>query len=135
MLSVHLNVRSCDMASKRAFAQSSILALLLSFLVLAPGCAPPKFQPEQFVATWTRTPEGSAYPFNLQLLPDGTGVTSGPYDPHPITIKWHLRRDKLVIAPQDGRKPIQYDVRFDGPDEIVLITGDSEFSATRVKTE
>jgi len=123
------------MASKRAFAHPSILALLLSFLVLAPGCAPPKFQPEQFVATWTAQPEGAAYPFKLQLLPDGTGVTSGPYDPHPITINWHLRRDKLVIAPQGGAKPDEYDVRFNGPDEIVFINGDSEFSATRVKTE
>ena len=123
------------MAPKRAFAQSSILALLLSFLVLAPGCAPPKFQPEQFIGTWTRTLEGAAYPFKLQLLPDGTGVTSGPYEPHPISINWHLRQDKLVIAPRGGNKPIEYDVRFNGPDEIVLITNDSEFSATRVKAE
>ncbi|MCJ7750965.1 MAG: hypothetical protein MUQ65_07695 [Armatimonadetes bacterium] len=93
------------MASKRAFAQSSILALMLSFLVLVPGCAPPKFQPEQFIGTWTRAPEGASYPFKLQLFPDGTGVTSGPYEPHPVSINWHLRRDKLVIAPQGGAKP------------------------------
>ena len=123
------------MASRRAFAQSSILALMLSFLVLAPGCAPPKFQPEQFIGTWTNTPEGAAYPFKLQLLPNGTGVTSGPYEPHPVTINWYLRRDKLVIAPQGGIKPTEYDVRFNGPDEIVFITADYELSATRVKTE
>ena len=123
------------MASRRALAQSGILALMLSFLVLAPGCAPPKFQPEQFIGTWTSSPEGAAYLFRLQLFSDGTGVTSGPYQPHRVTIKWHLRRDKLVIAPQDGSKPIQYDVRFDGPDEIVFITDDFEFSATRVKPE
>lgn len=108
---------------------------MLSFLVLAPGCAPPKFQPEQFIGTWTARPEGTAYPFNLQLAPDGTGVTSGPYEPHPVIINWYLRRDKLVIASQGGGKPNQYDVRFDGADEIVLITNDFEFSATRVKTE
>jgi len=108
---------------------------MLSFLVLAPGCAPPKFQPEQFIGTWTSSPEGTAYLFRLQLFSDGTGVTSGPYEPQRVTIKWHLRRDKLVIAPQDGSKPIQYDVRFDGPDEIVFITDDFEFGATRVKPE
>jgi len=123
------------MTSKPAFAQSCILALMLSLLVLATGCAPPKFQPEQFIGTWSRTPEGAAYPFKLQLLPDGTGVTSGPYEPHPVTINWYLRRDKLVIAPRGGGKPVEYDIRFNGPDEIVLISGESEFSATRVKTE
>ena len=123
------------MTSKPAFAQSCILALVLSLVVLAAGCAPPKFQPQQFIGTWTAQPEGAAYPFKLQLLPDGTGVTSGPYEPHPVTIKWNLRRDKLVIAPRGTNKPIQYDVRFNGPDEIVFITNDSEFSATRVKTE
>jgi len=123
------------MASKRAFAQSSILALILSLLVLAPGCAPPKFQGEQFVGTWTRPADRTAYPFKLQLLPDGRGVTSGPYEPHPVIIKWYLRRDKLVIAPQDGNPRIEYDCRFNGPDELVLISNDTEFTATRVKTE
>lgn len=123
------------MASKRVFAQSGILALMLSFLVLAPGCAPPKFQPEQFIGDWTAQPVGAAYPFKLTLLPDGTGVTSGPYEPHPKSIKWYLRRDKLVIASQGGGKPEEYDVRFDGPDALVLIVQGSELATTRVKTE
>ena len=124
---------------RRAFAQSSILALMLSFLVLAPGCAPPKFQPEQFIGTWTQTPEGAHYPFKLQLLPNGTGVTSGPYEPHPVSIKWNLRRDKLFIASQNSTKPDEYDVRFDtspdGGDALVLIRNGAEIVTTRVKTE
>lgn len=123
------------MASGRVLAHFGILSLVLSCLLLAPGCAPPKFQPEQFVGDWIDQPEGAAYPFKLQLLPDGTGVTSGPIDPHPVSIKWYLKHDQLVVASQGGTKPEKYDVRFNGPDEIVFITEDFEFTATRVKTE
>lgn len=123
------------MASKRVLAQSGILALMLSLMVLAAGCAPPKFQPEQFIGDWGARPEGTAYPFTLTLLPDGTGVTSGPYEPHPSAIKWYLRRDKLVVASQGGGKPDEYDVRFEGPDTLVLIKNGGELTATRVKPE
>lgn len=123
------------MAPKRTLVQSGILALALFLVALAAGCAPPKFQPEQFVGDWTARPPGTAYPFKLTLLGDGTGVISGPYEPHPNSIKWYLRRDKLIVASQGGGKPDEYDVRFDGPDSLVLIVGENELATTRVKTE
>ncbi|HUU55164.1 MAG TPA: hypothetical protein VMY87_09635 [Armatimonadota bacterium] len=124
------------MDSKLALKRCSLLGFIPAILLIAVGCAAPKHKPEQFIATWTRPAEGASYPYKLQLLPDGSGVTSGPSDPHPVTIRWYLRRDKLVLAPQDGSPIMKYDCRFNSPDEMVLITEDNfEFAVARAKPE
>jgi len=111
-----------------------VVALVpVALAVLLVGCAAPKFKAESFVGTWVRPAEGgAAYPFKLELVGNGTGVTSGPFDPHPVTIKWYLRRDKLVIAPETGGVPYDYTPKFDGPDELTLTDKDgNQLTVTR----
>jgi hypothetical protein len=107
-----------------------------AFILLLAGCAAPKFKAEAFVGTWVRPAEGgAAYPFKLELIGNGTGVTSGPYDPHPVSLKWYLRRDKLVIAPESGGVPYDYTPTFKGADELTLTDKDgNSLTVTRQKT-
>ena len=106
-----------------------------AFILLLAGCAPPKFKAETFVGTWVKPAEGAPYPFKLELIGNGTGVTSGPYDPHPVTIKWYLRRDRLVIAPESGGVPYDYTPAFKGTDELTLTDKEgNSLTVTRQKT-
>ncbi|NIQ99444.1 MAG: hypothetical protein GTN78_04485, partial [Gemmatimonadales bacterium] len=116
------------MDSKLTPKGCSLRILIGALLLIVLGCAAPKHKPEQFIGKWIRPPEGAAYPFILELFPDGTGITSGPSEPHSMGINWFLRRDTLVLAPRDGSPPTTYECRFNGPDELILIKDGAELA-------
>jgi len=121
-------------------ARSSCLRAVLAFGVLgavcfAGGCAKPSAPAEQFIGTWIAAPaeadlKPGTYP-TLTLASDGTGVYTEYPVPHPISVNWVLRGDKLVMANRDGSGSMTYSYRFNNKDELVIIMDEREVTFRR----
>jgi hypothetical protein len=102
----------------------------------AAGCGKPSAPAQQFVGTWIvpLRPSGELRPGaapTLTLAPDGTGIYTEYPDPHPQSVSWVLRGDKLVLANRDGSGSNTYSYRFKGPDELVLVMPGGEVAFKR----
>jgi len=119
----------------KPFARYIIYAALAA-LCLAAGCGKPSAPPQQFVGTWIvpLRPSGELRPGaapTLTLAPDGTGIYTEYPDPHPQSVSWALRADKLVLGNRDGSGSNTYTYRFKGPDELVLVMPGGEVAFKR----
>lgn len=106
--------------------------LLLGALLAVAGCAKPQHRAEDFVGTWSRVadgevlPAGTLYSLVIELRPDGTGNRFESQDPHPISLTWYLRGNKLVLANRGGGGRQTFGCHFNAPDELVVTTDEGE---------
>jgi len=113
-----------------------LIFVALAALCLAAGCGKPSAPAQQFVGTWIvpLRPSGELRPGaapTLTLAPDGTGIYTEYPDPHPQSVSWVLRGDKLVLASRDGSGSNTYSYRFKGPDELVMVMPGGEVAFKR----
>ncbi len=110
-------------------AALAVLALL--------GCAKPGVPAEQFVGTWQiELSEGTSFaagPPTIVLRADATGTMADPPNPRPKSIIWLVKSDKLVLAPRDGTRRLECLYSFNGPDELVLSSGEVEVTYRRAE--
>ena len=120
----------------RASSLRSVFAFgVLGAVCFAAGCAKPSAPPEQFIGTWIAGPLDAdlklgTYP-TLTLASDGTGVYTEYPAPHPLSVSWVLRADKLVLAGRDGSGSMTYSYRFNSKDELVIIMEGGEVTFRR----
>jgi len=67
----------------------------------------------------------------FELRGDGRGTTRLGWDPHPESINWFLKGDKLVLSPRSGGTPEFYEYRFETPDKMTLTIEEQDLTFKR----
>lgn len=128
--------RTSQRAGFGAAGMALSLVLLAALALIALGCGSEGRPGEDFVGTWTHTPEGWAKPLIiLELRSDGSGNQTAPPDPHAAPIKWVIRGDELIVSPRGGSTSQVFGYEFESPDRMTLVTEDGAVEFVRQDSE
>jgi len=113
-----------------------LVTVLLCAIGSVFGCAKSSVPAEQFIGKWLMVGEDGETVLTgperyVELRGDGRGTTRLGWDPHPESINWFLKGDKLVLSPRSGGTPEFYEYRFEGTDKMTLAIEDLEITFKR----